>query len=124
MKLLIMYKNTTGKHGENIASKYLEELGYKIIERNFRIKGGEIDIIAQDKEYLVFIEVKTRYSHNFGLPIESITPWKVKFLLKTAQFYIQKIGWKDRLYRLDFVGVDFSDDSEKPSIELLTNITS
>lgn len=114
----------TGNLGENLACQYLKNLGYKILDRNFRIRGGEIDIVCKDKDYLVFVEVKTRYSHEFGLPSESITPYKIKALLKTALFYIQKIKWEDRGYRFDFISVDFSNDPQNPEIELIKNITS
>lgn len=113
-----------GNKGEELACQYLEKLGYQILERNFRIQGGEIDIVAKDNNYLVFIEVKTRYSHEYGVPVESMTPWKIKYLLKTAKFYILKTGWRDKPYRLDFIGVDFADNSDKPKIELIKNITS
>lgn len=112
-----------GSQGEDLACQYLRKLGYKILQRNFRIRGGEIDIICKDKDYLVFVEVKARYSHEYGLPSESITPWKIKALSKTALFYIQKIKWGDRGYRIDFVSVDFA-DSGKPEIELIKDITS
>lgn len=118
-----MDNTKTGNYGEEIACKYLQKQGYKILERNFRIRGGEIDIVAKDGDTLVFVEVKTRYSHDYGLPAESMTPWKIKALLKTARFYIQKIKWGNREYRLDFVGVDFVDSKENPKIELIKNIT-
>lgn len=118
-----MSTKSTGNFGEELASNFLKNKGYKILERNYRIRGGEIDIVAQDSETLVFVEVKTRYSHDFGLPLESITPWKIKALLKTAQFYVLKIGWGDEEYRLDFVSVDFSDNPQSPKIELIQNIT-
>lgn len=114
---------TTGNIGEDLAVKYLQKLGYRILERNYRIKGGEIDIVALDKGYLVFVEVKTRSSHDFGLPVEAMTSWKIKFLLKTAEFYLQKIKWGDKPYRLDFISVDFADSKENPKIELIKNIT-
>ncbi|MBI2196587.1 YraN family protein [Candidatus Daviesbacteria bacterium] len=119
-----MTKIQAGNYGEKIAYKYLQKLGYKILERNYRIRGGEIDIVAKDGETLVFAEVKTRWSHEYGLPAESMTPWKIKYLLKTAMFYVQKINWGDREYRLDFVSVDFADSRENPKIELVKNITS
>ncbi|MDO8498326.1 MAG: YraN family protein [bacterium] len=118
-----MSTTSTGNKGEDLACEYLKKQRYKILERNYRIRGGEIDIVAQDKEYLVFVEVKTRYSHDFGLPVESMTPWKVKYLLKTARFYLLKIGWGDGPYRIDFVGIDFADHPENPQIELIKNIT-
>lgn len=100
------------------------ENGYKILERNYRIRGGEIDIVAKEDGILVFVEVKTRYSHEYGLPKESIAFWKIKALLKTAKFFIQKIGWGDKEYRLDFIGIDFADSKENPKIELIKNIAS
>lgn len=119
-----MYNKQTGDHGEDIACEYLKGQGYSILERNYRIQGGEIDIVAKEGETLVFIEVKTRHSRDYGLPKESMTPWKVRHLLKTARFYVQKINWGWNEYRLDFVGVDFADSKDKPEIELIKNITS
>lgn len=112
---------TIGNKGEDLACRYLQNQGYKILERNYRIRGGEIDIVAKDKEYLVFVEVKTRYSHEFGLPVESMTSWKISHLLKTAQFYLLKINWEDKPYRLDFISVDYADG--EPKLELIKNIT-
>ncbi len=119
-----MQNNQTGNFGEVLACNFLKKLGYRILERNFRIRGGEIDIVCRQKDYLVFVEVKTRYSHQFGEPAESITHWKIKALLKTALFYIQKIKWGDRGYRIDLVTVDFTNNPEDPKIELTRDITS
>ncbi len=115
---------TIGNQGENLACEHLKKQGYKILERNYRIRGGEIDIVAREGNTLVFVEVKTRWSHDYGLPVESMTPWKIKALLKTAKFYTQKINWGDKEYRLDFVGVDFVENPKEPKIELIKNITS
>lgn len=112
-----------GNYGEDLACKYLEEQGYELLERNFRIRGGEIDIIARDEEFLVFVEVKTRYSHDYGHPAEALTYYKIKALLKTSQFYLQKIGWGNKQYRLDAVLVDFANSKKDPQIELIKNIT-
>lgn len=113
-----------GNQGEYLACKYLENQDYEILERNFRIRGGEIDIVAKDKGYLVFVEVKTRYSHEYGPPSESMTTWKIRYLLKTAKFYLVKVDWGNKPYRLDFIGVDFADNPDQPKIELIKNITS
>lgn len=118
-----MSNTDTGNQGESLACDYLKKQGYKVLERNFRIRGGEIDIIARDKDFLVFVEVKTRYTHEYGLPVDSITPWKIKFLLKSALFYIQKIKWGDKQYRLDALCIDYADNRENPKIELIKNIT-
>lgn len=118
-----MNNKKTGSYGEELACQHLKKLGYKILERNYRIRGGEVDIIAMDQDYLVFIEVKTRKSYEYGIPAESITPWKIKALLRTALFYIQKIKWGDKGYRLDLVSVDFTKDSQNPELELIKDIT-
>jgi len=111
-----------GDIGEELACKYLLQNGYKILERNFRIRGGEIDVIALDGETLAYIEVKTRTSYQFGRPEESITLRKLKFLERAAKFYRIKrknlIKLPD-LERIDFVGVDMSDS--KPQIKLIKN---
>lgn len=118
-----MDNKNTGNLGEELAVDYLKKQGYKILQRNYRIRGGEIDIIAMDRDYLVFIEVKTRNSYEYGLPSESITPWKIKALLKTALFYTQKIKWGDKGYRIDFISIDFTKSKNNPEIELIKNIT-
>lgn len=118
-----MTTTITGNYGETLACSYIKKLGYKILTRNYRIRGGEIDIVALDGETLVFVEVKSRWSHEYGLPVESITPWKIKSLLKTAAFYCVKNRWGDKPYRLDTVSVDFAEDQDHPKIELIQNIT-
>lgn len=117
-----MWAKQTGDKGEELACQYLRRLGYRILKRNFRIRGGEIDIVAMHGEWLVFVEVKTRSSHEFGLPLESLTFWKIKSLLKTALIYVSNVRWGDKPYRLDVVTVDFTDGST-PKIELIKNIT-
>lgn len=119
-----MTKKVAGLKGEELACKYLRNLGYKILHRNFLIRGGEVDIVAQDSDELVFVEVKTRYSHEYGLPQESITSFKIKSLKKTALFYLQKINWGNRPYRFDLVAIDFADSRDKPKMELIKDITS
>ena len=69
----MFYKKALGQEGEKIAIKYLQRLGYTIIEENFRCKSGEIDIIAKEDNEIIFIEVKTRTSNRYGEPIEAKT---------------------------------------------------
>lgn len=111
-----------GKYGEELACEFLRKQGYKIIERNFRIRGGEIDVVALDGQTLVYVEVKTRTSYRFGRPEESITLRKLKFLERATKFYRAKrkslIKLPD-LERIDFVGVDLSEG--KPKIQLIKN---
>lgn len=119
-----MTNTQTGRYGEDLACQFLKKQGYRILDRNYRIRGGEIDIVARDGDTLVFVEVKARFSHDFGLPAESMTPGKIRALLKTAMFYVLKINWGNQEYRLDFVSIDFADNATNPKIELIKNITS
>lgn len=75
---------------ENKAVLFLQEKGYQILERNFYSKHGEIDIIAKDKEYLVFVEVKYRHNSYEGAALEAVTPTKRKRLVQAAEYYLYK----------------------------------
>lgn len=116
-------KKITGDLGETLACDYLVQLGFKILDRNFFIRGGELDIVAKKDDELVFVEVKTRYNHEFGLPEESVNYYKIRSLIKSAQIYAQRINWGERGYRIDLVTVDFSDSRDKPKIKVFQNIT-
>lgn len=83
-----MNNRETGSIFEQKAETWLRKAGYQIICRNFRARTGEIDLIAKDKEYLCFIEVKYRASGQKGMPAESITPAKMRRITRTAQFYM------------------------------------
>ncbi len=80
----------TGQCGEDAAAAFLKKKGYKIIERNYRNKIGEIDIIAKNGENLVFVEVKTRKNEEFGTPAEAVTYYKKQKIVNTAKFYLYK----------------------------------
>ena len=115
--------NKTARIGEEFAASFLRKKGYKIIERNFRKGYGEIDIIALKNKILIFVEVKTRISINFGTPFESITPWKLRSLIKTAQFYKSLHPPLPQSLRIDAVSVKLSHDNSVETIELLENIS-
>lgn len=116
-----MNKTDFGKHGEELAVQFLSKHGYKIIDRNFRIRGGEIDIVALQANTLVIVEVKTRTSHKFGLPEESITRYKLKFLERAAKFYRSSRRNLPFAERIDVVTVDFTDSRSYPKIQLIKN---
>jgi len=78
-----------GREGEELARRFLLSKGYKIVKRNFRTHFGEIDLIAYQKKVLVFIEVRTKTSHNFGAPEESISLNKKKKISRLASFYLK-----------------------------------
>jgi len=102
---MTLKKKELGANGEEIAVSYLKNRGYRILERNYRIRLGEIDIIAEQGEDLVFIEVKTRSDTLFGSPFDSVTLSKQRQLSKVALAYISKRGCHDRPARFDVVGV-------------------
>lgn len=79
-----------GDFGEKIAVKYLQNKGYKILEKNYRVQGGEIDIIAKKKKELIFVEVKTRTNQNYGWPEEAVDSKKIKRILIAGEKYLQK----------------------------------
>jgi len=108
-----------GKKGEDLAAEFLKRSGYKIIERNFRIRGGEIDIVALDGNTLVYVEVKSRSSYKFGRPEEAVTPFKIKFLKRAAKFYKNSRRNLPDLERIDVVAIDFTGKS--PQINLIKN---
>ena len=85
-----MNTHIKGKIGENFAAEYLIKNGYEIIRRNYYCKGGEIDIIAQDEKYMLFVEVKSFVGENekFGRPINNVTKAKQSHMLVAAQSYI------------------------------------
>ena len=90
--------------GERLAAKYLKKLGYKIISQNYKAKMGEIDIIAQDGDILVFSEVKQRTYDDFGAPREFVTKEKQRKIKNTAQLYILKNKYAGNV-RFDVVEV-------------------
>lgn len=92
----------TGQMGEEIAKEYLENKGYKILEQNVKNKFGEIDIIAQYKKELIFIEVRTKIGDIYGTPEESLTRKKLRKLRLNAMSYVARNSWKGD-YRIDAV---------------------
>lgn len=100
-------RHETGKIGEDISVRYLQQIGYTIIERNFECKQGEIDIIARDKEKeeLVFIEVKTRSSALYGLPKEAVDKIKKKHIYRSAEYYVYAKHLENKPIRIDVIEV-------------------
>lgn len=104
-----MNKKYLGDIGEDITCKFLIKQNYKIVERNFFYRGGEIDIIAYDceKDELVFVEVKTRSNKNYGLPSEAVDKWKIKHILKGAKYYMYKNNINNANVRFDIIELFF-----------------
>ena len=109
-----------GNHGEDVACKFLEKNGYKIIERNKSFsKFCEIDIIAQIKNTLVFVEVKTRKTNSFGSPLEAITKTKYSHIRQGALTYLGENSKKFSNFRIDAIGITLE---PKVEIKHLQNI--
>jgi putative endonuclease len=97
-----------GRTGERLAAEELVRRGYSIIERNFRCRYGEIDLIAEKGDDLVFIEVKTRRGNAYGLPEEAVTPRKQQKIVQVASYYLDLHACSERSWRIDVVAVQLS----------------
>ena len=112
-------KITIGKEGEKIAAAYLKKNGYRIIEINFRCSIGEIDIVAKEKDDLVFVEVKTRKSIELGYPEQAVGIRKQKKMSQLALWYLQKRKIANTNARFDIVAVTLI--PEKNEVKLIKN---
>jgi putative endonuclease len=109
-----MDRREVGKLGERAAQTFLKKRGYRIRETGFRCRHGEIDIVAQKKDWLVFVEVRTKSNLNFGAPEESITQAKKERLVASALTYATTHQNIPSLWRIDVVAIEL-DDKGKPS---------
>jgi putative endonuclease len=98
-------KQILGKYGEDVAANFLLDRGYSILERNWRCEFGEIDLIAQHKNSLIFVEVKTRSGNGFGHPFEAITKSKVSRMRKLAASWLESHDCNESSLRLDAIAV-------------------
>ncbi|MFC1712891.1 YraN family protein [Candidatus Poribacteria bacterium] len=114
-------RKEVGAKGEKLAAKFLKRKGYKIIQRNYNCKLGEIDIIAEQDRTIIFVEVKTRRTQEFGPPQNAITAAKRSQISKVALFYIREKKLVDQSCRFDVIGITFSPESRKPEIEHIEN---
>lgn len=108
-----------GLAGEDLACRELEKRGYTIVARRYRLRGGEIDIVARDGETLVFIEVKARSSHEFGSAAEAVTPLKQRQLTRLATEYLMRHHLHDHACRFDVVSIHY--DGGTSQIEVIPN---
>jgi len=119
-----MSRQEVGKLGEKLARKFLQKRGYHIQETNFHCREGEIDIVAQQKDYLVFIEVRTKSSLDFGSPEESITSAKKEKLIASALTYINAHQNLPSSWRIDVVAIEIDQNGKTKRIELIENAIS
>ena len=104
-------QQTIGNLGEEKATLFLQEIGYKILERNWRFSKAEIDIIAKDGEVLVFVEVKSKSYTFFGAPEESVSAYKENLIIDAAHQYMIKIG-HDWEIRFDIISIVFDKNKD------------
>lgn len=114
---------SSGKDAEEHAAQELQKQGYQILERNFRVKGGEIDIIARFRAELVFVEVKARFSHTYGFPEEAVTNTKERRIAAAMREYIRRKRISDTTYvRFDVIAIEYSSADGSYTLRHLKNI--
>lgn len=114
-----MSRRSKGMEGENLAAQFLEKRGYTILERNYRFDRGEIDLVAEQGQELVFIEVKARHSKRYGSPEESVTPAKEAQLKKVAEGYLYEHDIENQSCRFDVVTIIYQHGA--PVVRLIQN---
>lgn len=108
-------RRDTGRRGEDLAEAHLRARRYRILARNWRTRGGELDLVAEDRGVVVFVEVRTRQGRRFGGPLESVDARKRLRLGRLAAEFLRRHRLEDRVARFDVIGVDWR--REEPSIE-------
>jgi putative endonuclease len=116
-----MKRRETGALGEKIAGEFLGKNGYEILEKNYRCSDGEIDIIAIQRDTLVFIEVRTKQSRQFGSPEESISSVKKERLRTLAERYGQEHENLPAVWRIDVVAIEMEKGGRVKRIEIIEN---
>ena len=109
-----------GTRGEDIAAAYLQQQGYFLVDRNFRTRFGEVDLVTRHGDTVVFVEVRTRRTATYGTPEESVTPRKSQRLVLAAQQYLQDKGIEQAHWRIDLVSVRMA--GGKPKVTHLTDV--
>lgn len=112
------YKRAVGTKGEQLAVKFLKKRGYKILQRNYRYRNGEIDVVCYDRGTIAFVEVKTRYSDKYGPPELSVTDAKKKQIIRGALQYVAEKKIEGINLRFDVVSIFYTPNEKHPSITL------
>jgi putative endonuclease len=110
-----------GQRGETEAARYLQKLGYTIVARSDRGRLGELDLVAVDQRVIVFVEVKTRRSHEAGHPADAVDEDKQRRLTRLALTYLKRHGLLECPARFDVVAVTWPDDNSRPVVEHFRN---
>lgn len=105
-----------GAYGEDLACKYLLNINHKILARNFRNKLGEIDIITFFNNMIIFTEVKSRYTNSYGSPMESVTYYKQRQIIKLSSYYVLINKFNDYNIRYDVIEILFNKSNQNFTI--------
>ena len=116
-----MNRQEVGKLGEKLAQEFLKQRGYRILETGFRCREGEIDIVAWQKDCLIFVEVRTKSNLDFGTPEESITKGKKEKLITTALTYIEAHPNSPSSWRIDVVAIEIDPKGKAKRMDLIEN---
>jgi uncharacterized protein (TIGR00252 family) len=117
------HRQLLGKRGEDLAVSYLQKHGFRIIERNFKVRYGEIDIVSVVGDILVFVEVKTRIGEKFGKPEEAVTPRKLREVIQTAEYYKMCHDGLPDAMRIDVIGIELTPEGDIVSFNHIQSIT-
>lgn len=118
-----MSNQVTGSYGEQLAAEHLLERGFKIVNRNVRIRRGEIDIIAIKAMTLHFVEVKTRIGDGFGKPYEAVNYYKLTHMLRAARLYVLQNRFFSHKLSLDVMSIILNSDKTMRELQFFENIT-
>lgn len=121
LKSHLFRHESLGKRGERAAVKFLKRHGYTILHRGYLILGGELDIVAVDGRTVVFVEVKTRATHDAGHPTEAVDPHKQKQLTQLALAYLRRYQLLDCRARFDVIAITWPIGQKRPTIEHIKN---
>lgn len=114
------FRSSLGERGETVACRFLEVQGYKILEKNYKCKLGEIDVIARRRERLAFVEIKTRTSTQFGTPQEAVDLQKQEKIFKVAQWYLKEKKILKSPIAFDVVAILWQ-EGQTPEIRLIAD---
>ena len=110
-----------GNFGEDLAVNFLERKGYRILARNYYIRGGELDIIAEQRDEVVFVEVKTRLSNIYGYPEEGVTFLKQEKMARAIRAYMGD-SIHEKYFRIDIIAIEIDRETKRASIRHIKNV--
>ncbi len=112
---------TLGQRGEDAAARFLRRRGYRVVERGCRSRWGELDLVAVDRQTVVFVEVKTRTRATAGDPSEAVTPNKQRRLTRLAMGWLKRHGLMEQPARFDVVAITWAEGSRRPKVDHYPN---